>query len=44
MKKGIAVLTILIAFGSSAFALPTSSHDGMGVKIVEWSPQLLAEI
>jgi hypothetical protein len=43
MKKGLAVITLLIAFGSSAFALQTSSHESNGLKIVEWSPQLLSE-
>ena len=44
MKTVITVLTMLIAFSSSAFALNVSSHEDVGVKIVEWSPQLLAEL
>ena len=44
MKKGIAVITLLIAFSSSVFALQIASHEGTGLKIVEWSPQLLAEL
>jgi hypothetical protein len=44
MKKVIAVITLLIAFSSSAFALQLGNHDeGTGLKIVEWSPQLLLE-
>jgi hypothetical protein len=38
MKKGIAVITLLITF-----ALQTASHESNGLKIVEWSPQLLSE-
>ena len=44
MKAGIAIITMLIALSSSAFALNTSSHEDIGVKIVEWSPQLLVEL
>jgi hypothetical protein len=44
MKKGIAVITLLIALSSSVFALQMAGHEGNGLKIVEWSPQLLAEI
>ncbi len=44
MKTGITVLTMLIALSSSAFALNISSHEDVGVKIVEWSPQLLADL
>jgi len=44
MKKGIAVITLFIAFSSSAFALQMTSHEGNGLKIVEWSPQLLVEL
>jgi len=43
MKQSIAIITLLIAFSSSAFALQLGSHEGNGLKIVEWSPQLLAE-
>jgi len=43
MKKSIAVITLLIAFSSSAFALQIGSHEDTGLKIVEWSPQLLSE-
>ena len=44
MKKGIAVITLLIALSSSAFALQIASNEGSGLKIVEWSPQLLVEL
>jgi len=43
MKKTIAVITLLIAFSTSAFALQTFANDSNGLKIVEWSPQLLSE-
>lgn len=42
MKKGIAVIALLITFTSGAFALQTASHESNGLKIVEWSPQLLS--
>lgn len=44
MKTVITILTMLIAFSSSALALNVSSHEDVGVKIVEWSPQLLADL
>jgi hypothetical protein len=44
MKTGFTIIALLIAFGSSAFALNVSSHEDVGVKIVEWSPQLLADL
>jgi hypothetical protein len=43
MKQGITMITLLIAFSSSAFALQLGNHEGNGLKIVEWSPQLLVE-
>lgn len=44
MKTSFTIIALLIAFSSSAFALNVSSHEDVGVKIVEWSPQLLADI
>ena len=43
MKTSFTIIALLIAFSSSVFALNTSSHEDVGVKIVEWSPQLLAD-
>ena len=43
MKTSFTIIALLIAFSSSTFALNISSHKDVGVKIVEWSPQLLAD-
>ncbi len=43
MKQGITIITLLIAFSSSAFALQIGNNEDTGLKIVEWSPQLLSE-
>ncbi len=44
MKTGFTIILLSIAFSSSASALNVSSHKDVAVKIVEWSPQLLAEL
>jgi len=41
MKTSFTVITLLVVFSSSASALNISSDRDAGVKIVEWSPQLL---
>lgn len=40
MKKSIAIITMLIALSSSAFAHHMAAYDGAGVNIPETSPHL----
>ncbi len=41
MKKSIAVITLLIAFGSSAFAHHMAVYEDAGINIPDSSPHLL---
>ena len=43
MKTSFTIITLLITFSTHVFALNISSPKDVGVKIVEWSPQLLAD-
>ncbi len=40
MKKSIAVISLLIAFSSSAFAHHMAVYDGAGINIPDSSPHL----
>jgi len=43
MKKDLAVIVLMIVLGSFAAAMQIEDDQYTGLKIVEWSPQLLAE-
>ena len=43
MKKSIAIITLLVALSSSAFAHHMAVYEDAGINIPEWSPHLLME-
>ena len=43
MKKIITVISLLVAFSSSAFAHHMAVYEDAGINIPEWSPHLLME-